>query len=126
MKKIIVFLLAIFLISSCSISNIGSKDLNGKWYLQEAFCYCYFGDNFDFSSHTLTFDLETKKVLVKNKAASYFIEQNGTYDIKTKVNELTINNAVSFTYEILGSTLTLVKIDEPNIADDELTLIYKR
>ncbi|VAW18752.1 hypothetical protein MNBD_BACTEROID03-1018 [hydrothermal vent metagenome] len=39
---------------------------------------------------------------------------------------ITINGNLKYTYEVKGSTLALSFLDNPDIADDEITLIYTK
>jgi hypothetical protein len=127
MKNYIYILLgSILLFSGCKENSINANNLNGKWVLSEAQCYCWFGENYNFNKHTIDFDFESQKVQIQNNEQIDFIEKTGVYPFKVKDNEVTINNDKSYTFEISENQMRLIFKDEPMIADDELTLIYKR
>ncbi len=124
--KTLLFLSSLALLSSCVTVNPQPSGLNGKWYLQEAQCFCFFEDDFDFQSHTLEFDSTANTVKIETPDNSFFVKNEGQYPYGIIDDVLTIDKDRGYTFELNGSTLNLHFIDNPMIADDEITLIYKR
>jgi len=123
-------LFIIILATSCdSEGTTDDAPLNGTWVLNNALCFCGFEDDFDFSAHQLTFDVDRSKVIVTNSVNTFFITNgtSGEFDYTDDGTTLTIGNA-QYRYEFgeTGNTLVLTFIDNPNVADDELMLFYSR
>ena len=128
MKRFLL-LVSILILSSCSSDDEGnpSSELNGSWVLDDVSCFCFFGDDFDFSQHSLDFDVAQRTVAVNNGTDTFFIVvQSGVYDYEANGSQLTINNGSAYIYEVNQDRLTLTFVDNPNIADDEITLFYNR
>ncbi len=126
LHKAFLFLCAAALVSSCEILSPQPSGLSGKWILEEAQCYCFFEEGFDFKGNTLDFDTITSRLEITAPDDSWFVKPEGTYAYQIKGEELEIDGDKGYTFELSGSILKLHFIDEPMIADDELTLIYKR
>ncbi len=128
MKKYIFALIFLTILSSCDKKSevVDPESLEGSWELQNASCYCFFPEDFDFGQHKLEFDLTNKELSVENASDVTFITGAGTYKIDIDSNRFRIKNTKEYSYNIEGSTLTLIFIDDPNIADDEISLIYKK
>ncbi len=124
MKKV-AFLLTIltFVIACSSDDNIVNPELDGQWILNDVACFCFFGDDFDFSAHTITFNAPGGTVTISSSADSSFIAASGTYSYSDNGEIIEIEGR-RYTYEINGNTLTLNFIDNPNIADDEVSYFY--
>jgi len=100
--------------------------LTGEWELQKAVCFCFFGEDYDFSVHRLSFKAEAREVEVENGGGDiFFITQNGTYPYTVKGRHINLADK-SYAYEIQGDSLTLIFVDRPEIADDEISLYYSR
>ena len=54
-----------------------------------------------------------------------FIKPTGEYAFSTQDNYLKIGETVEYSYEIKDGKLIIQFLEEPELADDELTLIYK-
>ncbi|MDG2397080.1 MAG: hypothetical protein P8M03_05450 [Flavobacteriaceae bacterium] len=118
MQKSILFL---FLLFSCSKSqDISFEDnLNGKWILNKVTCYCFFGEEYDFSKNSIVFN--KGKILISNENDKCeFIANCGTYDFLITTKVITIEKK-SYNYSIENNILTLLYIDVPEIADDEIS-----
>ena len=101
--------------------------LDGKWILSEAFCFCFFDEDFDFSQHTVSFESASGEVTIENSINTFFITAlPGIYPYSTNNDIVRINDDLEYRYEISGNTLTLSYVDNPNIADDEITLRYTK
>ncbi|WP_299486637.1 hypothetical protein [uncultured Allomuricauda sp.] len=126
MKKISFLLRALILIfvAACSSDdNIVNPELDEQWILNDVACFCFFGDDFDFSAHTITFNTSGGTVTISNSADSSFIAASGTYSYTDNGSVIEIEGR-RYTYEITGNTLTLNFVDNPNIADDEVSYFY--
>lgn len=129
MKRSVIFFISVLLCISCSDDDteLPDKALDGKWVLGEVRCFCLFDEDFDFSQHTLTFQSEGQQVMIENSINTFFITAlPGIYPYIVNGDIVTINNDREYRYEVLGERLTLTYIDNPDIADDEITLRYNR
>jgi len=54
----------------------------------------------------------------------FFVKVAGEYNYKVVDKVLTIDNSKKYNYDIKADTLTLNYLDNPQISDGELTLIY--
>ncbi len=129
MKKSIYFFIPVLLFISCSDDDTVLPDrvLDGKWILSEVSCFCLFDEDFDFSQHTLTFESEEQQAIIENSINTFFITAlPGIYPYSANRDIVTINNDREYRYEVLGERLTLTYIDHPDIADDEITLMYNK
>lgn len=126
MKKVILILLLTGAITSCSKEDHNQKQLSGEWFLSNVDCFCRFDPDIDFNDFKLIFTEEKLEVKLKSPSEEiYFIAKPGTYNYYIDGDIITINN-MSFNYKIEGDKLIMTFLDEPQIADDELTLLYKR
>lgn len=126
MRKSIFFLAVLFACTACSSDdNVINPELAEQWILNDVACFCFFGDDFDFSAHTITFDASAGTVTIENSADSSFIAASGTYSYSDNGEVIEIDGR-RYTYEIKGNTLTLNFVDNPNIADDEISYFYTR
>lgn len=129
MKRILlVFVLGILF--SCTDSNddgVADSNLQGEWVLTDVSCFCYFGEDNDFSTSKLLFSSTENKVTVIHEGNDNYFHTSGVFNYELNDDVLTIERETrSYTYSVEGDDLTLVYIDEPMIADDEVTYKYKR
>jgi len=125
MKKLFTVLFLTLLFVSCSNDN--DDDLNtpleGKWTLTNVSCFCAFGNDPDFSGHKLTF--EGNNLKVENTGQFEFLtDAAGTYTIQGNI--ITFKNGRQYTYVLKTDVLELTFVDNPQIADDEIFMAYKR
>ncbi|UII78152.1 hypothetical protein [Flagellimonas sp. CMM7] len=127
MKKVGFLFVLVLVLNSCFSDDdyVVDAALNSTWILNRASCFCFFDDNFDFSAHTLTFDSSEQRVTVQNSDDTRFIADSGTYTFTNNGNTININGK-RYAYTIRGSTLELTFLDNPDIADDEITLFYSK
>lgn len=98
-------------------------ELEGKWILTNALCYCGFDSSTDFSVHKIAF--EKSNLLVTNSGSLKFLmNASGTYTVSG--NLITLHNGSQYKYVLKGNNLELTFVDQPNIADDELFLVYEK
>ncbi|WP_341227049.1 hypothetical protein [uncultured Arcticibacterium sp.] len=129
MKTIIILILSLGLVESCTkedIENNAFSVLDGKWLLESASCFCYFEDDLDFSKHTVTFDGNSKKLTITNPESTFFISKSDEYNYTVNGNLITIEGVDGYFYEFKNGKLLLIRDDDPQIADDELTLTYTK
>jgi len=128
MKKFSLILIAILIsFASCTSSDDGEPNagpLDGKWVLKNAICFCFFGDEFDFGRHRLFIDQANNKMRIENLGDIHFINETGDYSFEIIENELVLDEQRKYTYEQNGNSLTLTYVDNPTLADDEITLEY--
>ena len=104
------------------------NQINGNWQLTNVYCFCGFDPEINFNDYTLSFAESSNMVTLYNPTEGYFyIAETGSYSYTLIDNKiLKIAGAPVFKYTIENDILTLVLVDNPQIADDELTLVYKR
>lgn len=125
MKPITTLLLAALFMVSCSKDNddVINVELEGQWELSDAICFCFFGENPDFSTHKISFEGST--LAITNSGEYEFLTNaEGSYEVSG--NLITLSNGNQYRYSMDGDTLTLTFVDKQEIADDELTLLYIR
>lgn len=129
MRNFTICLLVLAVFSSCEKLEEVNKppsnsELQGKWELQSASCFCFFPDDFDFGAHKLIFNATANEVIVENSDDTFFVTAAGTYPIVVTNDGITINGIIEYTYRIENMILTLTFRDNPEIADDEISLSY--
>lgn len=123
MKRITIILLVVLTLASCTKDNddVVNTELEGKWILTNASCFCGFGEDPDFSTHKITF--EGSKLNVENSGEYQFLTNaEGSYTVQGNV--ITIESGVQYTYVVKEDRLELTFVDNPELADDELFLEY--
>ncbi len=122
-----ILLLAIFAVS-CSVDNqeeaIVNVDLEGDWVLENVSCFCFFEPDTDFSTHRISF--AGSKLTVINEGDHFFLTKSGDYDYSVEGNLITLPDGAQYRYQQEGEELLLSFVDEPQIADDEVSLTYYR
>jgi hypothetical protein len=126
MNRITTIFLAVLFLVSCTKDNddVVHVELEGKWTLTSASCFCAFDPNTDFSANKITFKGST--LVVNNAEDLAFLGSSGNYTYTVEGNLISLPNGRQFRYVIKGSTLTLTFVDNPGVADDELSLSYLR
>ncbi|MBT8308283.1 MAG: hypothetical protein KJN85_15195 [Maribacter sp.] len=128
MKKLFTILFITLMFISCSSDDNDNLDttptpLEGKWILTNVFCFCSFGENPDFSGHKLTF--EGNNLKVENTGEFDFLaDAEGIFSLQGDV--ITFKNGIQYTYALKTDVMAISFIDNPQIADDEILLTYKR
>ncbi len=124
MKKLFTILFMTILFVSCS--NDDNDDsitlLEGKWTLTNVSCFCAFGNNPDFSGHKLTF--VGNNLEVEMGEFKFFIDAAGAFT--TQGNVITFKNGSQYSYVVKTDVLELTFVDNPQIADDEIFMVYER
>lgn len=101
-----------------------SSELQGKWELQSASCFCFFPEDFDFGAHKLEFNAIANEVIIENSDDTLFVTGAGTYSIVVESELITINDSIAYTFQIQENMLILTFVDNPDLADDEISLTY--
>ena len=126
MRKLVFCILFIGVLCSCEKSDSEPlvAELNGQWELQNASCFCFFSEDFEFGDHKIEFNSDT--LTIENSTETFFITESGMYNFQVQSNKIIIDGTWEFTYQQEEDILVLSFIDNPEIADDEITLTYKR
>ncbi len=125
MKKIILITCVLGMLSCSNNDDVVIDPRGDTWVLNNVVCFCLFGDNFDFSTHTIQFNRDNGTVIIENEGNTAFIAPAGTYPYKVNGEIITIEDR-QYRYEEDGDSLVLTFVDEPGIADDEITYYYSR
>jgi hypothetical protein len=119
-------------LSSCLkenyLSNSQIDELEGRWQLQQVSCFCYFED-YDFTVNELWISAKSSVVLSRNQNGQPLgiTDNEIVTPIRVRNNELTdlISNR-SYTFDLDADVLNIHYIDNPQIADDEISYSYRR
>ena len=129
MKKIVLFfILGVFI--SCTDKNddfITDASLAGEWELTDVICFCGFEENVDFSTNKLLFNTIENRITVIHETNDNYFYISGVFNYELDIDTITLEGDTrSYTYAVEGDILTLTYIDDPMIADDEITYKYSR
>ncbi len=94
MKNWVVLLVTFGVLVSCSNddSEINGA-LEGKWVLTGAMCFaCGVGPDFDYSEHTLIFDMNENRVTAVNTDELTFFRSSGTHDFSISKDQITFDD----------------------------------
>ncbi len=123
------FLLILVLVFSCETSDdqvILDYQVEGEWMLTEISCFCAFDPEIDFTETRLLFDVDTSSVTVINDGNNQLFKESGIYKYGGQNNIISFPDETSYQFEVKGSQLSLIYLDEPNIADDEVAYYFRR
>ena len=124
-------LLSAFFLSACSNSDDNPKidsELSGTWMLTNVSCFCINEPESKLNKYIIDFKMSQNTVDIQNPNGEiFYIAENGSYNYNLASNKISLDGlSTSYTYSVENNVLTLIKIDDPQIADDELTLVFKR
>mgnify|MGYP000253522864 CR=1 FL=1 len=126
MRKITTILLLAILAVSCSPDNteegVVNVDLEGSWVLEDVSCFCYFEPDTDFSSHRISF--AGSNLTVVNEGDYSFFSESGDFNYTVAGNLITMPDGAQYRYKIDNQQLQLIFVDDPLLADDEVSFIY--
>ncbi|QCX01354.1 hypothetical protein FGM00_15010 [Aggregatimonas sangjinii] len=126
MRKITTILLLAILAVSCSADNpeegVVNVDLEGNWVLENVSCFCFFEPDTDFSTHRISF--EGSKLTVSSTDDNFFLMEDGKYNYTVAGNLITFPDGVQYRYQVDNQQLQLNFVDNPELADDEVTFTY--
>ena len=122
----------LFLFSMCEQNDKLTKgDINifkGQYILQNVSCYCWFQD-YDFTVNQLWFfpkeQLLVSKGIVNDGVSITSPNEPKSYFIADGILTLT-KSKKQYTIEIKADEIVLSFIDDPRIADDEITYSFKK
>jgi len=129
MKKLVFSLLIAFVIISCNKSDDNTPvpiELSGKWELKRVSCFCFFPEDFDFTVHKIDFNTAERVSIIENSDESLFIAPAGSYNFQVQADTIIIDDTIKYIYTVNGNDLTLTFKDNPELADDEISLFYKK
>lgn len=127
--KLLSSLLLFCCLVSCDSEDdqvIYDNSLDGEWELKEISCFCAFDPELDFTDTKLIFDVDNDSVLVINEGTYQLFKESGEYRYGGQNNIISFPDNTSYQFEVNGSQLSLVYIDQPNIADDEVAYYFSR
>lgn len=126
--RIAILLFFSFLVIGCQKSDSESNAdqfLEGQWILEGVSCFCFFGENVDFSRQQLWFFPENKLMLSKGSPDLIGVSTiNLPIEYTFKNNEITLSSGKAYSISLSGNTLTLNYKDNPMIADDEISFRF--
>ncbi|WP_281541459.1 lipocalin family protein [Maribacter aestuarii] len=130
MAKFYLLFSVLLLLFSCSKDEDGKDledaSLEGSWVLTNVSCFCGFPEDNDFTETLLLFDTEENKVTVDNRGKYEYFKPSGTYSYNGEDNRIKFEDGRNYRFEINKEILNLIFMDEPNIADDEITYTLER
>ena len=128
----VVLLLFTTSLSSClkenDLSNYQIDELEGRWQLQQVSCFCYFED-YDFTTNQLWISAKSSVMLSRNQNGQPLgiTDNEIVTPIRVRNNEFTdlISNR-NYTFDLDTDILNIHFIDNPQIADDEISYSFRR
>ncbi|MFS4468681.1 lipocalin family protein [Maribacter sp. 2210JD10-5] len=128
MRKYLILACTIILLGSCSNDQDAFIDnsLEGTWELVNISCFCFFEPDIDFTATKITFAVDDKTLTVTQADDNSLFKEAGQYTYEGEKNEIRLSANESYTYLIEELTLRLVFVDNPNIADDEVSYEFRR
>ncbi|WP_299321996.1 hypothetical protein [uncultured Maribacter sp.] len=124
--KLVAVLFLLFISCSDDDRIIDDMALEGDWILSNVACYCFFGEDVDFSLTTINFDVSRAMVTVSNESEYIFFRENGEHFYGGQANRINFSDGAVYFFETRGEQLTLTFEDNPDIADDEVTYVFTR
>ena len=102
-------------------------ELSDTWVLDNKICYCYFGEDADFNNTWMNFDPTLKTISVTEYGPEpYGSEFIGTQPYRVRGDVVTIKSGRSYQVKVSGNFATWTYLDVPEIADDEVTFVFRR
>ena len=126
MKRILVLLFVCCFLSCSDDDNGFDIELNGTWTLTNVSCFCGFPDPPGFENTQVTFVDVTNEVIVLNEESEVYFRENGVYSYTGSENTIVLEDGRAYNFEINEDVLLLVFVDEPNIADDEISYTFRK
>lgn len=114
---------------ACNVDDepvIADAELEGEWQLSNVICYCWFEPDTDFSLTKINFDTDRSKVTVTHDGQYTFFREAGEHFYGGQGDRIDFSDDTVYRFEVEGSLLTLTLQDNPQIADDEVTYVFKR
>ncbi|TLP82646.1 hypothetical protein [Maribacter sp. ACAM166] len=127
--KVKLLVVLTMLLSACNQDDepaIVDTALEGDWVLSQVLCYCGFDPDTDFALTQINFDTERDLVTVTQNGEYTFFREAGEYFYGGQVDRIGFSDDSVYRFEVDESRLTLTFQDNPQIADDEVTYVFKR
>ena len=131
LKRLLIFFVAIILVSCLKENNLSNSQigaLEGRWQLESVSCFCYFED-YDFTVNELWISAKASIIISRNQNGQPLgvTDNEIVTPVDVRNNELRdlISNR-SYTFEVMDDRLDIHYIDNPQIADDEISYFFKR
>ena len=131
LKRLLIFFVAIILASCLKENNLSNSQigaLEGRWQLESVSCFCYFED-YDFTVNELWISAKASIIISRNQNGQPLgvTDNEIVTPVDVRNNELRdlISNR-SYTFEVMDDRLDIHYIDNPQIADDEISYLFKR
>ena len=131
LKRLLIFFVAIILASCLKENNLSNSQigaLEGRWQLESVSCFCYFED-YDFTVNELWISAKASIIISRNQNGQPLgvTDNEIVTPVDVRNNELrdVISNR-SYTFEVKDDRLDIHYIDNPQIADDEISYFFKR
>lgn len=131
LKRLLIFFVAIILVSCLKENNLSNTQigaLEGRWQLESVSCFCYFED-YDFTVNELWISAKASIIISRNQNGQPLgvTDNEIVTPVDVRNNELRdlISNR-SYTFEVMDDRLDIHYIDNPQIADDEISYFFKR
>ncbi len=129
MKNYFFLCIGLFLLNSCDeLEEVGplmETTLNGQWELQDVSCFCFFEIDYDFTTSTLVINA-SEGLATFEHTEDTFILDSGVYNFTINNDQISFGEDQWYIYSIEDATLTLSFVDNPAIADDEITYTFMR
>lgn len=131
LKRLLIFFVAIILVSCLKENNLSNTQigaLEGRWQLESVSCFCYFED-YDFTVNELWISAKASIIISRNQNGQPLgvTDNEIVTPVDVRNNELRdlISNR-SYTFKVMDDRLDIHYIDNPQIADDEISYFFKR
>jgi hypothetical protein len=131
LKRLLIFFVAISLASCLKENNLSNSQigaLEGRWQLESVSCFCYFED-YDFTVNELWISAKASIIISRNQNGQPLgvTDNEIVTPVDVRNNELRdlISNR-SYAFEVMDDRLDIHYIDNPQIADDEISYFFKR
>jgi hypothetical protein len=126
MKKLFFLALVPLLHMSCESEEVNASFLEGQWILKDVSCFCYFEVETNFDQHYIWFFPKEGLMVANGTQADYYFKEPGkAYRFNLKNNTLGFSDSDRrFSYELTENSLRLSYIDNPQIADDEISYYF--
>lgn len=124
--KLVAVLFLLFISCHDDDPLIADAELEGEWTLSDVICYCGFASDIDFSLTKVSFNPNKNSVTVTSESEYSFFRNNGEHTYGGQANRINFSDGSVYFFETKGELLTLTFEDNPDIADDEITYIFKR
>jgi len=102
--------------------GVVNVDLEGSWILDNVSCFCFFEPDTDFSTHRLSF--AGSNLTVINDGEYSFFSETGDFNYSVAGNLITLPDGAQYRYQIDNQRLQLIFVDDPLLADDEVSFTY--